>query len=149
MIHVAAWSDSICSGSHSWYAEHNMGSSTILCIANDLQEFPAPGSCCEHDAAPAGRADEHRLADQLGVVELLDGRVEGVHVGVNDGAWPARAHERQRLPRWASGGVRGAPAEKQLEQRPGRWPMGRLPMGRLDVVTTIGKSVVLAPTLSR
>ena len=37
-------------------------------------------------AAPAGAADDHRLARELGPVVLLDGRVERVHVDVQDGA---------------------------------------------------------------
>ena len=36
------------------------------------------------DAAPAGAADDHRLARELRAVVLLDGRVERVHVDVQD-----------------------------------------------------------------
>ena len=35
-------------------------------------------------AASAGAADHHRLAGELGVVMLLDGRVERIHVHVQD-----------------------------------------------------------------
>ena len=43
------------------------------------------------DAASAGAADDHRLAGELGPVALLDGRVERVHVHVQDD--PVRAHD--------------------------------------------------------
>ena len=43
-------------------------------------------------------ADDHRLAPQRRVVALLDGRVEGVEVGVDDGAW----HRRQDTARGES-----------------------------------------------
>ena len=36
------------------------------------------------DAAPAGAADDHGLARELRAVVLLDGRVERVHVDVQD-----------------------------------------------------------------
>ena len=39
-----------------------------------------------HHAAAARAADDHGPAAQRGVVALLDGRVEGVHVHVQDGA---------------------------------------------------------------
>jgi hypothetical protein len=60
------------------------------------------------DAARAVVPDEHRTAAQLGPVELLDRRVEGVHVHVQDGA-EHRGHivagrtARGRLPGTASG----------------------------------------------
>ena len=44
------------------------------------------------DAAPAGAADDHRLAGELRPVALLDGRVERVHVHVQDD--PSLAHDR-------------------------------------------------------
>jgi len=40
---------------------------------------------CRHHAPPLGCApNNHRLADQLGPVPLLHGRIEGVHVDVED-----------------------------------------------------------------
>ena len=42
----------------------------------------------QHDPAMAVRSDENRLATQLGVVQLLHGRIEGIHVGVNHDARP-------------------------------------------------------------
>jgi hypothetical protein len=37
-----------------------------------------------HDSSRGARPDEHRFAAQLGVIALLDGRVERVHVDVQD-----------------------------------------------------------------
>ena len=45
-------------------------------------------ACREHDAAGARRAHEQRLAPQGRVVELLDRRIEGVHVGMGDDPRP-------------------------------------------------------------
>jgi hypothetical protein len=43
-------------------------------------------TCCRHHAARACAPDDQRCAFQLGVVPLLDRRVEGVHVDVQYGA---------------------------------------------------------------
>jgi hypothetical protein len=44
-------------------------------------------------------ADDHRLASQFGIVELLDRRIERIHVGVDDRA----RHRRKRIERRNSG----------------------------------------------
>jgi hypothetical protein len=41
-------------------------------------------ACRRHDAALAGAADGDRFAAEIWIVPLLDGRVEGVHVDVDD-----------------------------------------------------------------
>ena len=47
---------------------------------------------CRHDAALAGSADGDRLAAEIRIVPLLDRRVEGVHVDVDDLALAAFVH---------------------------------------------------------
>ena len=46
-----------------------------------------------HHPARPRPSDQQRLAAQLRPVELLDRRVECVHVGVQDDAWPGRGHD--------------------------------------------------------
>jgi hypothetical protein len=48
-----------------------------------------------NDATPARAADDHRLAGQLRIVELLDSREERVHVHVQDRA--VRGHESDSM----------------------------------------------------
>ena len=52
----------------------------------------------QHHAALRVAADDDRPAAQLGPVALLDGRVEGVHVHVEDGAHAALAPRRHATP---------------------------------------------------
>jgi hypothetical protein len=47
-------------------------------------ELPHLIACRGHDAAIAAAAHDHGFAAQLRAVTLLDGRVEGVHVDVQD-----------------------------------------------------------------
>ena len=42
----------------------------------------------QHDPSGALRADEQRPASQSGIVELLNRRVERIHIGVSNDSWP-------------------------------------------------------------
>src|SRR6201999_491553 len=53
----------------------------------ELSGFVARG---RNDAALAGSADGNRLAAEIRIVPLLDGRVEGIHVDVDDLALAGR-----------------------------------------------------------
>src|SRR6266851_6776584 len=49
------------------------------------------------DAAPRASADDYRLSAQFGIVELLDRRVERVHIGMGDYAFPPVGRAGWRL----------------------------------------------------
>jgi len=45
----------------------------------------------EHDPAIASGPDKNRLAAQRGIIELLNRRVERIHIGVSDNPGPTRS----------------------------------------------------------
>ncbi len=50
-------------------------------------------NCCQrvrYDPTITRMSDKHRPAAQRGIIELLNRRVERIHIGVSDNPWPNR-----------------------------------------------------------
>src|SRR5258708_10424963 len=97
-----------------------------------------------HDAALPGSADGDWLAAEIRIIPLLDGRVEGVHVDVDDLALAARGN---CLVVFVLDGHVASPAVSSLTPRATIWS-DRSGSGRCSFRTSSGGAVIQVSTSS-